>query len=171
MDLSIFKEPNVKEDCQGHSDCGRLPRIAAVLKYHQLLLDNYKSNIDNARQILIEFLDSAYSCSLLLDDYIDFFANHSGEESRRALSAHLRDLRCSCASVGECGGTSRHYRERQDDKHHQEGDMAANLFLDLIDTLHFNIFHLEHVGLRVPARHDEIKADARGRMTRTRRAW
>ena len=64
-------------------------------------------------------------------------------------------------SVAECGGTTRHYRDRQRDSNTQSEEADSNLFLDLIDTLHFNVFHLEHVGLRVPLLHndDDLKAD------------
>ena len=149
LNLSIFQEPNLHENCKGNSKCGRMLRIAVIIKYHQLLVN--KGDATNARAILQEFVDATYSRSLLLEDYIDFFSSHSDSASRGALGGWLRTLQCSCSSVAKCTGTARHFRGRT--QRDEQG-----LFLDLIDTLHFNIFHLEHVGLRVPV-HDNQDVD------------
>ena len=145
LDLTLFKEPNTHEQCKGDPSCGRLQRLAVVLKYHQLLVGS-QSDTANARAILLEFVDATYSRALLLADYIDFFSAHSDAASRGALCAQLRALQCGCARVAECAGTARHFRERA-----QRKEQGLCLDLDLIEALHFNVFHLEHVGLRVPA--------------------
>ena len=147
LDLTLFKEPNLHEECGGDPSCSRLQRLAVLLKYHQLLVGSQSDgDTANARAILLEFVDATYSRALLLADYIDFFSAHSDAASRGALCAQLRALQCGCARVAECAGTARHFRERA-----QRKEQGLCLDLDLIDALHFNVFHLEHVGLRVPA--------------------
>ena len=148
--------------CYGDTDCGRLKRIAVILKYNQLLREgSTKGDMAKARQILLEFIDATYSRSLLLEDYIDFFSLHSDEASVGALCAQLRALQCGCWSVAECKATQRHFADRTQTLRKELEQ--RNLFLELIDTLHFNVFHLTHVGLRVPAlqtqNQQELKTD------------
>ena len=148
LDLSIFNEPD--------DDDNWMKRLAVCVKYHQLLRIN--TDDENARAILREFVDATYTRSLLLKDYIARFSKHSDAESRDALCAHLSALKCECSGVADCAGTTRHFRGRTESNEEKEGG-EQGLFLDLIDTVHFNVFHLQHVGLRVPAQEPTDDAD------------
>ena len=143
--MTVFKEPKPNECLQ---------RWAVVLKYAQLLMVNSDAkDFATARAILSEFVDATYSRSLLLADYISLFTKYSDAESREALCAHLSALKCECERVGDCAGTARHFRGRTETQSKEEKE-EKELFLGLIDTVHFNVFHLEHLGLRVPSDSD-----------------
>ena len=134
--------------CSRNSVEGSLhERLALLLKKHQLLIDSNRDNDEEERRALLEFVDATYTRQLLLEDYIAFFSARSDDD---ALRSQLLALQCRCDDAATCGGMPRHFRDRKRGK--EQGDaVAANLFLDLIDTLHFNVFHLRHVGLRVDA--------------------
>merc|ERR1712154_688682 len=59
-----------------------------------------------------------------------------------------------CLNVTECQSTKRHYtkRNRFDE---QQNDNDYNFYINLFDTIHFYIYHLESFGLRVPLKSKE----------------
>ena len=130
-----------------------LERIKAALKYQRVLMAN---GADAGRQQFVDFLVSIYGSKRLLTDYIDFIDNHTDSASAAAI---VRDLGFECEDVDGCRGAERHFlRERAEAQR-----VKRHRLLGLIDTIHFNLFHLKHVGLRMdaPADADEAYHDGK----------
>ena len=127
-----------------------MQRIKSLLTYHQLLVARLASTtqISDPIALFVEFCDEVYSKQSLLADYIHYITKHSDSASRSEI---VSDLQCECPLVEQCARTQRHCRERGRGK-----DKHSNFFIDTFDTIHFHLFHLEHVGLRDA---DDAKAD------------
>ena len=137
-DPSIFKEMEIKKDCGANlSDCPSLHRIKSLMTYHRLTAMKGAEG----QALFIEFCDNMYSKQALLTDYIHFITKHSDRDSKATIVA---ELKCECPSVDKCARTERHLRDRGRDQAEH-----INFYIDTFDTIHFNLFHLEHVGLRV----------------------
>ena len=147
IDFEIFKAN--KQKCTGFSDCSHLLRIINSLKYYETLLS---SNV-NAKRIFIQFCVDRYV--MFLDDYIHFVCVHS--HHLKEITDHLETngnlLKCN--NINQCKSTQRHYRNRIDDTQNEnntdndEQEDKYNFYVEMFDTIHFYLFHLEHLGLRV----------------------
>ena len=82
----------------------------------------------------------------MLNDYIHFVEHHADPKSIEYIRNRLH---FDCHSVAKCGATTRHHRERRDDEHRESKDEASNWFIDRVDSIHFMVYHLTEVGLRV----------------------
>merc|ERR1719391_705234 len=62
-------------------------------------------------------------------------------------------LNFECSSATGCSWTQRHFgaRTRSAEQH--------SVYIAKMDSLHFNLLHLEHVGLRLPAKDDKETKD------------
>ena len=146
QDLTIFHDASFQEDCK--DNCPSKTRIRFCLDYYQRL------DTANARELFIEFCDAVYSAALLLDDYVHVITKHGDVASLTAMAAQLT---CPCSSPSDCAWTDRHFRGRGRSKHKQ-GAQPLNFYVETMDTLHFNLFHLEHVGLRIHVADADAKA-------------
>ena len=83
----------------------------------------------------------------MLNDYIHWVLRHKDEKS---IDAIRKQLNFVCESAKKCGATTRHYRDRtQDDSAGDE--TQSSWFTEQMDRMHFNIYHLHELGLRVSA--------------------
>ena len=99
------------------------------------------------------FCRDLYPKRHLLDDYVHWTQYHRDPESTESMKSRLHFV---CDSVKRCGATTRHYRDRRVDGDGAE-EMESNWFVDKMDCIHFNIYHLQELGLRVST--DEMKSD------------
>ena len=78
---------------------------------------------------------------MMLENYMNYIQYHSDRKSIAKMAAALK---CKC-SVGSkrCGGMRRHFRDRTTSLE------PIHFYVDIMDTMHFNVLHLEDVGLRV----------------------
>ena len=147
-------EKNDEERCNGSiSDCTYLERIGHYLKYYQLLCKN-DGNDPNSKQLFIEFCTN--SNGLCLDDYIHFISKHSDNESLEKIRnfLHKNHKLNICSNINQCQSTKRHcIRGNRIDE--QQNDNDYNFYINLFDTTHFYIYHLEGFGLRVPLKSKE----------------
>ena len=150
-DLKLFENMKVIEKCKGlhnepHLWCSVMKRLMAMLNYHDtLMLNALDGDVLYLQNQFIEFCDEHYGEHWMMEDHMHFVINHSDLKSTKLLAAAL-DCKC-VGDLANCGGTARHYRDRQ-----QEGLMEKKyrtFFVDIMDSLHFNLLHLVNVGLRV----------------------
>jgi len=75
-----------------------------------------------------------------MGDYMNYVQYHSDMKIAKMAAA----LECKC-SVGmkRCGGMRRHFRDRS------TSSEPIHFYLEIMDTMHFNVLHLEDVALRV----------------------
>ena len=144
-----------QQKCDGKEsikECLYLVRIGYALKYYQLLCKN-NNNDPNSKQIFIEFCTNSYpQC---LQDYIHFISKHSDNDSLDKIRKYLhKNHKLNiCLNVNECQSTKRHYTKRN--RMDKEQNDEYNFYINLFDTIHFYIYHLESFGLRVPFKSKE----------------
>ena len=155
VDLSIFKHIHSEDQCGGRGDvkCGAKARIGVLMQYYQAHMAAAKSVSaqQTARQCVMDFCDASYPKAVALSDYIDFVSHHADDAERANL---VSTLRLKCDSVGGCALTRRHLRGRRNADATEE-QHVRHAIVDRLDTLHFNLMHLEHVGLRERPMGDE----------------
>ena len=100
--------------------------------------------VEDPKSTFTAFCDELYPKRMLMDDYIHWVLHHKDPENIKAIRARLHFI---CESAKLCGSTSRHYRERQNDR--KGADDETNWFTEKMDVLHFNVYHLQELGLRV----------------------
>ncbi len=100
------------------------------------------SAVANPGRIFGDFCASIYDRRQSVNDHIHYVQNHMDNASRRQIA---KELALKCSAVGRCAGSLRHYGRDS----LSVDDLAFNPFLDRFDALHFNLFHVEEVGLRV----------------------
>ena len=167
VNLNLFQNINHEEKCQGQlgTKCKSIQRIMGLLDYHSVMLHapkHKKSRTSNVDDVFLDFCDRYYPMTDLLRDYIHFLCHHSDFESRTEIASKLQD---QCPRVGTCTGSQRHFRDRRD----VDGQYSAKELqfeVEIADTLHFNICHLEETGLRIDMKAirdeiDKMKEDER----------
>ena len=151
MDFALFKHIQDDVHCDGstHEKCKAVERIIAALRYYQhlVLSPNAAKYGKDARILFHTFCEDLYPKGVMLNDYIHWVLNHKDEESIYAIRKRLNYV---CDSAKKCSATTRHYRDRRQDKVGAD-DIESNWFTEQMDRLHFNIYHLHELGLRVSA--------------------
>ena len=144
FDAELFQHTESGRGCDGavNEQCSTLKRMSAVMSHHHRLMKRNAYNVALARRLFTEFCDQVYAKRLSLGDYILYVDVHSDDASRAAFASMLR---FECPSLAQCGWTARHVRDRAE----MQRDGDYNAFCRRFDALHFNILHLEQVGLRV----------------------
>ena len=133
FDLSVFHDES-QNDCNGKSDinnCVSLKRLVVSLNYYTKLSQNYQQNED----IFLLFIKEVYK--QFIDDYIHFMNDHKNK-----LSASNKDLSTTECDMDKCSFTVRHFDEDNIDQ-----DIAFHT--QIMDSLHFNLYHLKQAGLRI----------------------
>ena len=147
----MFEHIEDGDECNGdtHEKCKAVDRIVTALRYYQELVlsaSTVKYGKD-PRAVFNSFCNDLYPKGALLNDYIHWVMNHKDEQS---INAIRKRLNFTCESAKQCGATTRHYRDRtQDDNGGDE--MESSWFTEQMDRVHFNIYHLHELGLRVSA--------------------
>eukprot|EP01084_Bolivina_argentea_P295563 508891_1 len=146
IDFESFQSTESKcnasqQDLNIVQNCTYLIRIVGALQYYQLLLRGRKDN-SSGKAVFIEFMHEIYGHQCL-NDYIHLICQHN--DDLNAISAVLKEeyhLNVEqCQQKFGCVYSVHHY-SRRDDK------SEYNFYIDLFNTIHFCIFHLEIMGLR-----------------------
>ncbi len=140
-DTNIFDANDIK--CNGYNDCSCIKRIMTALSYY------HKVSSSQEPQKFIEFCDKNYS-KQYLDDYIHVRTVHQNDINKHEME------NTTCTMVSSCVSTTRHYRDRSG-KDNNNDDEAAHFCIDVFDSLHFFIYHMEECGLRVLVNDDILK--------------
>ena len=145
-DLSIFNDINKfpSSNCHDYKSCIAINRLLSALRYYQSL--NLHSNQDH-QNIFTNFVNEVYKHPLLIEDFHHVQKQHDQQLydiSNYVIKAGL----CQKCDIDLCQYSSRHYRVTNNDNNLH--NMHPNLLLygDTLDSFHFYILHLHHVGLR-----------------------
>ena len=132
------------------SQCPCLQRLYAGLEYVKILTDRTDLNHAKKMEMFIQFNQQTYKS--VLDDSIHLFQKHSND----ILQIHkewTRQYAHSKCSINECMQTNRHCSRRTkmqiDQNFKSDEDYSYSFYNELYDRVHFYIFHLFDVGLRV----------------------
>ena len=145
-ELKLFENIASDDLCvEHHEKCLCLDRVVAALKYYQFLVLSRitKNHLDNPKEMFGEFCDKYYPKHFFLDDYIHWISHHKSAEQTMAIRERLHFV---CDSAKLCGAVTRHYRDRRADG--GGDDATTNWYTDVMDAIHFNLYHLEELGLR-----------------------
>ena len=152
MDFSIFEHIESGDHCDGdhHADCKAIERVSTALNYHWFLVNaSMATKYGKDPQIAFRsFCEELYPKRVLLNDYIHWVLHHHDPQSAMAIR---KQLHFDCESAKRCGATTRHYRDRREDGSGAADEVESNWFGDKMDCIHFNVFHLHELGLRVTA--------------------
>ena len=155
IDLKLFEAMAQNEECHGQQ-CPAVLRIGQSLAAFIALRASTNSNGDRQR-VITDFCDVHYGKENVLRDYVHFMDHHSDPKSVREISGNFK---LKCGGVGQCVGTQRHFRERGGSPHDVVDNESTNFYVDTLDALHFYLFHLEEMGLRIPMELLETAAKA-----------
>ena len=123
--------------------CPTLQRLVAVLNYYNSLMLNAVDGDETLSQNrFIDFCDKYYGQKWLMEDHMHFIANHNDFASTLKMAGVL-EYKCF-GDLKQCTMTTRHYRNRQ-----RGSQEDVHFYIDIMDSLHFNLLHLEDAGLRV----------------------
>ncbi len=152
MDFSVFQEIHSGDHCDGdgHAECGAMVRVTTALNYHMFLVSASMASKYGSDPVMAftSFCEELYPKRALLNDYIHWVLHHHDAESAMVLRKQLHFV---CESAKRCGATTRHYRDRRGDGSGAADGVESNWFIDKMDCIHFNVYHLHELGLRVPA--------------------
>ena len=139
------------DHCDGNHKvkCKAMERIKTALGfYHNLAFSaKFMKSGWNPKEQFASFCEKCYPKRDLLNDYIHWVLHHNDEEE---IIKIRKQLQFDCDLANQCGATTRHYRDRRADGNETAGD-APNWFTDKMDCIHFNVYHLHELGMRVPA--------------------
>ena len=142
IDESLFEKIEVGDHCEGnmHPNCNGLNRVISALNNHQYLINGVQREDRNKLK--------RYPTQVLLNDYIHFVDYHADATSIEKIQ-NILQFKCESAKV--CASTARHYRERLDVSNQDEKSEIHELSwsIDLIDSIHFMVYHLTELGLRI----------------------
>ena len=151
MDFSVFEHVEDGDECNGkpHEKCKAMERIITALRYYQQLVlsANTVKYGKDPRAVFNSFCNDLYPKGAMLNDYIHWVLHHKDEESLKAIRKQLNFI---CESAKQCGATTRHYRDRTQGDNEGDND-ESSWFTEQMDRVHFNIYHLHELGLRVSA--------------------
>ena len=132
--------------------------ITAITYYHKLnVIDN-----ENDREIFRDFIMNIYDGITFVNDY-----NHLVCDHRNDLEIICKQLEnnknISCSNIKQCQKAMRHNKREFDVYFKSEVDNLFLFYVMTMDSLHFYLFHLYHLGLRVmtpkPEEKDNVKYD------------
>eukprot|EP01084_Bolivina_argentea_P193168 331447_1 len=135
IDVHLVQQSEQK--CDGFTKCNSLQRIMEVLLYYN------KVSTNNPQQF-IDFCEKYYS-KQYLEDYTHFISVHSKQSF---------EIEPKCANIDNCLMTQRHYRDRTIN---ENDNSLPNKYIDIFDTIHFYICHINECALRVTINNNDIK--------------
>eukprot|EP01084_Bolivina_argentea_P259434 437741_1 len=96
---------------------------------------------------------------MCLSDYIHFICQHSSSKHLNKIKTDLENnysfYHSNCNTIlSDCIWINRHYRINRD-----QTETNHNFYINLFATLHFYLFHLEHVGFRYFKTITEVSQD------------
>ena len=143
---------NVNNQCKFGIKCIAIQRIICLLKYYSLL-----NIVNNAfdRDIFNNFINDIYG-EAFINDYIRLINNH--KHDLHEINKYLMDNKIfKQCDIKNCLFTQRHFVDNKQEIKN-ELNPFLNFYKQIIDSLHFYLYHLFECGLRsIP--HSKINDD------------
>eukprot|EP01084_Bolivina_argentea_P144197 253066_1 len=118
------------------TDCSYLLRLSNALKYYNSLKLPQNTN---KRNKFIDFCVNHYS--MFVEDYIHLICNHSHSFHQISIAFQCDyNLNQCCYDAYQCPWTQQHYLNHNN-KHN------PNFYINMFNTIHVNLFHLQEIGL------------------------
>eukprot|EP01084_Bolivina_argentea_P256122 431100_1 len=155
IDFSLYQTgKGYKSKCEPDpnniiKECKYLFRLTTALKYYNILKT---TDSKVSQDIFVQFCTDMYVD--LLDDIAHFHSEH-GYEIEDIETELIKKYAFKNCAVTDCVFTNRHYDEKRElitttnDK-----DPQYIFYEQIMDALHFNLFHLHDVGLRCKLKMD-----------------
>lgn len=163
-DISIFNQNGIQiyhstSNCDyDHKKCPSIIRLSVALKYYEKLeiMNNHSH-----QQIFTNFISAVYSN--FLNDIVHFHTKH-GHQIEEIHNDFITDQGFGQCQIRDCLFTSRHHQPSELSKSHSQPSSPTkfDFYKQVMDTLHFYIFHMFHAGLRSVTstiRNEETKED------------
>eukprot|EP01084_Bolivina_argentea_P263105 445202_1 len=154
VNFAIFKstaiECTVSSTSVKHSmvkNCTCLTRVSEAMKYYDIYCGNTTQQNNSIQNNFLQFCDEVYSN--MLEDYIHIIKIHNMDVHKIAyeLTTHYGFTNCVAK---KCAKISRHYRrEAPMNTGDLKQDDRLGFYYNLYDQLHYFIFHLYDIGLRI----------------------
>eukprot|EP01083_Nonionella_stella_P154321 497117_1 len=158
--FDVFKtkeQPECNVNASDSSKCISMKRLAVALKHYSTL--NIMENSDD-QEVFRRFMLETYH--EVIDDYIHFQKYH-GNELEQICDDLINIHKFVECDIERCVFTSRHYQNDRMDQtemqHMHVLDSHLNFYKDLMDTLHFHLFHCFDTGLRCKKDSGDAKQD------------
>ena len=155
--LSICTAQDVK-------DCQVIQRLLTTLSYYSRLIDSANESNDDHHIKFSNFMDTVYKHQIY-DDFYHFSKCHQ-DAVESIMDLALTQYRFAECDLSTCKYSDRHYRLNEkylDAIQHNDTEDQTKYFdinAEMMDSLHFNIFHIFSCGLRLkPNDNDEQKMD------------
>eukprot|EP01084_Bolivina_argentea_P238632 400900_1 len=153
-DLNMF-EYDIDDKCDTESDdpfeeCNVVKRLICGLQYYSSL------NVVNEKNDQNKF--SQFICNVyhrFLDDYSHLINIH-GHKLEDINKMLLLSDKFDVCDIKKCIFTSRHENTNNSNDNDSESDSVLNFYTTTMDSLHFYLFHLFDVGLRVKSNPNDI---------------
>ena len=150
FDMNTFKEEQDDNDeCKADvnsniaDECLGVKRLCTALKYFSLMdIINNKQH----RDIFSHFVNTVYTN--ILDDNTHLVQAH-GNHIQNINESLLNSAIFSECDIRKCAFTARHHRVNKNGDDVDVLDPVLRFYKDIMDSLHFYLFHLYHCGLRV----------------------
>ena len=150
LDLSIFKEDHKACNDSNISECAATDRLAVALKYCSVLQVKEE---EKHREIFTAFIHDIYPH--ILEDNNHLIKYHSKQLTKfKAKYVGDKRLFAEC-TMESCKFTQRHFEEATA----MTLDTTLNFYIQIMDSLHFYMFHCYDAGFRISSSHEATEPD------------
>eukprot|EP01084_Bolivina_argentea_P308050 532551_1 len=125
------------------SKCTHLMRLCIALKYYHVLLSQMPKN--SKEKFTAFCMESYKQC---LNDYIHAISIHSNILNNKIRSELATTYGLERCELNNCKCTQRHFRNRGRNNYQNGNDNEDHFYIELFDTLHFYINHVDIMGFR-----------------------
>eukprot|EP00484_Ammonia_sp_Unknown_P022647 CAMPEP_0197027098 /NCGR_PEP_ID=MMETSP1384-20130603/7073_1 /TAXON_ID=29189 /ORGANISM="Ammonia sp." /LENGTH=797 /DNA_ID=CAMNT_0042455895 /DNA_START=21 /DNA_END=2414 /DNA_ORIENTATION=- len=158
VDLAVFHEPYSElDECDDIKSCIALKRLMTSLRYYAVLKVRKEAN---GLAIFEDFVFNTYQKVPLINDYVHVRAKHGAQiaDIQRYFVETVKLFPAAC-NISRCQYTSRHQQVKQDANSPNKIALSSttHFYAVLLDSIHFYIFHIFDVGLRVPPQENQVQ--------------
>lgn len=157
------------------TQCPYLERLTSALHYYQ----QNRSNLDNDDNLLSIFMIKIYPMTHFINDMKHYKTKHANDDNllhqlQNQLLSSSTNYKFTKCSVETCKYSYRHFsRMSNNDKDEnksqsKEKDPLIKLYSLEMDNLHFNLFHLSHIGFRAPG---QVQANDTSKIQETKQDY
>ena len=143
-DMTIYSNVDISSNlCKDSTSCKSVNRILLSLKYYNLLKP--RQLLDN-ESIFSQFVMNIYKYHIF-DDFNHMTHEH-GQDIHQIMNIAVKHFNLPFCDLNDCNSSSRHYRV--DDN--EDNGISPNLLIyyNVLDSIHYYIFHLFQAGFRFP---------------------
>lgn len=147
--LSIFTNINQQSNqCSDYKQCCSIQRLLSSLKYYTMIKP--QSATTENKSIFGEFIMDIYKQEII-DDFNHLTHKH-GQQLHLIMDYALTEFDFGGCDLDKCNYSNRHYRVNNHDD--TKTFPTELVYYDILDGIHYYLFHLFHSGFRTVDDHD-----------------